>query len=60
MKTTADVFPLKHIVDAFGGCFLPNATGAGFAWGDLAVIAAWTAGGMLFASRRLRREADGA
>jgi ABC-2 type transport system permease protein len=58
--TTANIFPLKHIVDAFSGCFLPHASGGGFQWGDLAVMAAWAVGGLLLASRRLRREAEGA
>jgi hypothetical protein len=44
-------------VDAFTGCFVAGAPGAGFAWGDLAVIAAWGAAGLLVATRRLRREA---
>ena len=57
VTTTADIFPLKHIVDAFTGCFAPAAANAGFAWGDLAVIAAWGAGGLVVATRRLRREA---
>ncbi len=60
VTTAADIFPLKHIVDAFGGCFLPNTAGAGFAWGDLAVIAAWAVAGLAIATRRLRREAAGA
>jgi ABC-2 type transport system permease protein len=57
VTTTADVFPLKHIVDAFTRCFLAGTPGAGFAWGDLAVITAWGAAGLLVATRRLRREA---
>jgi ABC-2 type transport system permease protein len=57
VTTTADLFPLKHIVDAFTGCFLPGTPHAGFASGDLAVIAAWGAAGLLVATRRLRREA---
>jgi ABC-2 type transport system permease protein len=60
VKTAADVFPLSHIVDAFGGCFVRTTAGSGFAWGDLAVIAAWGVGGMVVATRRLRREAEGA
>jgi ABC-2 type transport system permease protein len=60
VTTTADIFPLKHIVDAFTGCFLAGTPSAGFAWGDLAVIALWGAGGLLVATRRLRREATAA
>jgi hypothetical protein len=45
VTTTADVFPLKHIVGVFTGCFLAGAPDAGFAWTDLAVIAAWGSAG---------------
>jgi ABC-2 type transport system permease protein len=57
VTTTADIFPLKHIVDAFTGCFVAGAPSAGFAWGDLAVIALWGVAGLRIATRRLRREA---
>lgn len=58
VTTTADIFPLKHVVDAFTGCFLAGTPDAGFAWGDLAVIAAWGVAGLVVATRRLRREAN--
>ncbi len=57
VTTTADIFPLKHLVDAFTGCFIAGAPDAGFAWGDLAVIAAWGIAGLAVATRRLRKEA---
>ena len=57
VTTTADIFPLKHIVDAFTGCFVAGTPSAGFAWGDLAVIALWGIAGLRIATRRLRREA---
>ena len=57
VTTTADIFPLKHMVDAFTGCFVAGTPSAGFAWGDLAVIAIWGIAGLRIATRRLRREA---
>jgi ABC-2 type transport system permease protein len=49
----AHVFPLYHLVQAFGGSFVP---GAGWPWGHFAVLAAWTAGALLIAARRFRWE----
>jgi ABC-2 type transport system permease protein len=49
-------FPLSHIVDAFGGCFVPGATGSGFNGSDLGAIAIWTAVGLFVAVRRFRWE----
>jgi ABC-2 type transport system permease protein len=57
VKTAADIFPLSHIVDAFSACFV---AGAKFDWSDLGVVVLWGAGAMVVASRRLRREAEGA
>jgi ABC-2 type transport system permease protein len=52
LRTVADVFPLAHLVDALQHAFL--ATGAGVAWGDLAVMAAWAVGGAAVAARTFR------
>ena len=49
-------FPLSHIVNAFGSCFVPGATGSRFHGGDLAAIAIWTAVGLFVAVRRFRWE----
>jgi ABC-2 type transport system permease protein len=57
--TIAHIFPLYHIVDAFDACFVPSTTGGGWAWGHLAVIAAWGAGGLFVAIRRFRVEPSG-
>jgi ABC-2 type transport system permease protein len=52
----AHFFPLSHIVNAFGSCFAPGATGSGFNGGDLLAILAWTAVGLFVAVRRFRWE----
>jgi ABC-2 type transport system permease protein len=49
-------FPLSHIVNAFGGCFVPGSTGSGFNGSDLGAIAIWTAVGLFVAVRRFRWE----
>jgi ABC-2 type transport system permease protein len=46
-----DVFPLKHFAAALQTAFHPDTTGAGFEWGDLAVIAAWGVAGTALALR---------
>ncbi len=45
-----DVFPVKHLSEAFQAAFNP-AGGAGFEWLDLAVVAAWGLAGALLAVR---------
>ena len=52
----SNFFPLSHIVNAFGGCFVPGVKGNGFNGGDLASIAIWTAVGLFVAVRRFRWE----
>jgi ABC-2 type transport system permease protein len=56
------VFPLKHFANALGGAFNPFLHGSGFAWGHLAVMAAWGLGGVLVALWRFSWEpyAEGA
>jgi ABC-2 type transport system permease protein len=56
LVTVADIFPLKHIVDAFDACFVPGTPNGGWSWGDLAVIAIWGIAGLRVASRRFRWE----
>ncbi len=41
LATVGDIFPVKHFAAALQTAFHPDTTGAGFEWGDLAVIAAW-------------------
>ena len=58
VKTIAHIFPLSHLVEAFEACFSPYATGTGFAFKNLGIVAAWGAGGLLVATRRFRREGE--
>jgi ABC-2 type transport system permease protein len=50
----ADAFPIRHLFEALFTAFDPNTTGAGFAWGHLAVVAAWGVLGLLLAIRYFR------
>jgi ABC-2 type transport system permease protein len=48
----AHVFPLFHIVDAFGACFVPQTAGGGWSPDDLLPIALWGVIGLVVAARR--------
>jgi ABC-2 type transport system permease protein len=50
----ADLFPIRHFFEAFLTAWDPSTVGAGFAWGDLAVVAAWGAVGFGLALRFFR------
>jgi ABC-2 type transport system permease protein len=50
----ADAFPIRHLFEALFTAFDPNTTGSGFAWGHLAVVAAWGVLGLLLAIRYFR------
>lgn len=52
----ADVFPIRHFFEAFFVAWDPNTTGAGFEFGDLAVVAAWGLGGLAVALIAFRWE----
>jgi ABC-2 type transport system permease protein len=54
--TVAKVFPLEHIVHAFGRCFSPAVAGGGWSPSDLWSLVLWTAVGLLVATRRFRAE----
>jgi ABC-2 type transport system permease protein len=56
LSSLANVFPLRHLVDAFTATFSPHTTGSGFAPGHLAVLAAWAIAGAAIAVRRFRWE----
>jgi ABC-2 type transport system permease protein len=50
----ADLFPIRHFFEAFFTAWDPATTGAGFEWGDLAVVAAWGLAGLAIALRTFR------
>jgi ABC-2 type transport system permease protein len=51
LTTVADIFPVKHYAEAMLTAFDPFGEGSGFAWTDLAVVAAWGVAGLLIAVR---------
>ena len=52
----ADLFPIRHFFEAFFTAWSPTTTGAGFEWGQLAIVAAWGVAGLLIAMRTFRWE----
>ncbi|MEO8092649.1 MAG: ABC transporter permease [bacterium] len=50
------LFPVRHFFEAFFEAWNPLTTGAGFEWGDLAVVAAWGVAGLLIALVSFRWE----
>lgn len=50
----ADHFPVRDFFAAFFSAYSPETVGAGFEWGDLAVVAAWGVAGLLVALRFFR------
>ena len=52
LRHIAQAFPLQHLVAALGRGFLPGTHG--IAWGDLAILAAWGAAGLIAAVSRFR------
>lgn len=50
----ANLFPFRHLFDAFFAAYDPATSGAGFEFGDLAVVAAWGAFGLAVAALRFR------
>ena len=45
-------FPVHALADALLAAYNPHTTGSGLRWGDLAVLAAWGAAGLIIAIRR--------
>lgn len=52
MQRIGDLFPVKHLFEAVVTAFDPSTSGARFAWGDLAVGAAWGVAGSVVAAKR--------
>ena len=52
--SVADLFPIRHFFEAFFATFDPATTGAGFEWGQLAIVALWGVAGLLAAQRWFR------
>lgn len=50
----ANHFPVRDFFQAFFGAYSPNTVGAGFEWGELAVVAIWGLAGFLIALRYFR------
>ncbi len=48
------VFPIRHFFEAFFASWNPATTGGGFEWGDLAIVAAWGAVGLVLAVKFFR------
>jgi ABC-2 type transport system permease protein len=46
----ADFFPFRHFFEAFFNAFDPATSGAGFEFGNLAVVAAWGLAGLIVAA----------
>ena len=52
----ADLFPIRHFFDAFFTAWDPGTAGAGFEWGDLAIVAGWGIAGLVIALTSFRWE----
>jgi len=46
------VFPVRPLATALLAAYNPHTTGPGLRWGDLAILAAWGAAGLTFATLR--------
>ena len=52
----ADLFPIRHFFEAFFTAWDPGTAGAGFEWGDLAIVAGWGLAGLVIALTSFRWE----
>lgn len=53
----AQVFPLRHFIDATFAAFDPRRNVSAFPWSDVGIMAAWGAAGLVVATRWFRWEA---
>jgi ABC-2 type transport system permease protein len=56
LRALGSVFPVKHFALALEETFNPFATGAGWSWDHLAVVALWGVAGVLVAVRKFQWE----
>jgi ABC-2 type transport system permease protein len=54
LLSVADVFPIRHLGQALLTAYDPATTGSGFAFGHLAVVAAWGVVALAVAARRFK------
>jgi ABC-type multidrug transport system permease subunit len=58
LSAIADVFPLRHLMEALLTATRPDVDGMGVAWAHLAVVAAWTVAAVAVVMVRSRGSAD--
>jgi ABC-2 type transport system permease protein len=57
LSQIAQVFPLRHLIDATFAAFDPRRNVSAFPWSDVGIMAAWGAAGLVVATRWFRWEA---
>jgi ABC-2 type transport system permease protein len=55
----SNIFPIRHFFECFLSAYDPLTVGAGFEWGNLAILALWGVAGLLLALRFFRWTPDG-
>lgn len=56
LSQIAQVFPLRHFIDAAFAAFDPHRSLVSFPWSDVGIMAAWGAAGLVVATRWFRWE----
>jgi ABC-2 type transport system permease protein len=56
LQTIGEIFPIYHLGACLFSAFSPDATGLGLSWDNLAVVIAWGAAGLIFATFKFRWE----